>query len=296
MTDATQISITATAELALKKLKKAEIGVYNCKKDGARFIFSVKDKHIKKVFAIFSNPCYNICVTGKSSRAKFFIKALNRVGLFAGAAAFVAIAAFSNSFIFKIKVSGSGSYLSSEVKRIVCESGAKEFGYFSGFDAPMATGKILALPQVTFCNIEKHGSILHVDVEVDEEHNSSVVRNPLVSDCNGVVKKITAICGTARFFAGDRVNTGDELISAYTLAGETQTECLAVGYAEIECTGRTEYPADIESEENLKAAYSSCILNGDEIISRTHTVKPAENGVVYVIDFTYLHKLIINME
>lgn len=296
MTDATRVSITATAEIALQKLKKAEIGVYDCKKDGAHFIFSVKDKHLKKVFAIFSNPCYNISVTRKSKRAKLLTHALNRIGLIAGAVIFALIAFFSNAFIFKIKVSGSGSYLSPEVKRIVYESGAKEFKFYSGFDAPAATGKILALPQVTFCNIEKHGSILCIDVEVNEEHKSSALRTPLIADCSGVIKKITAICGTANFSVGDSVTNGDELISTYTLAGEIQTGCLAVGYAEIECKGTAEYAAEIESEENLKAAYSSVLLEGDEIISRSHTVKTAESGVVYVIDFTYLHKLSINME
>ena len=296
MTDATRVSITATAEIALQKLKKAEIGVYDCKKDGAHFIFSVKDKHLKKVFAIFSNPCYNISVTRKSKRAKLLTHALNRIGLIAGAVIFALIAFFSNAFIFKIKVSGSGSYLSPEVRRIVYEAGAKEFKFYSGFDAPLATGKILALPDVTFCNIEKHGSILHVDVEVDAEHNSSAVRTPLVSDCSGVVKNITAICGTAAVSVGDSVNAGDVLISAFTLAGETQIDCLAVGYAEIECKGTAEYPADCESDENLKSAYSSILLEGGEITSRTHTVKQTDDGVVYIIDFSYLHKLSINIE
>ena len=296
MTDLTRISITATAELALKKLKKAEIGVYDCKKDGARFIFSVKDKHLKKVFAIFSKPCYNISVTGKSRRKTFFTSALNRLGLIIGVFAFTCAAVLSNSFIFKIKVSGSGSYLSPEVKRIVYEAGAKEFKLYSGFDAPLATGKILALPQVTFCNIEKRGSILHVDVEVDEELGLSAKQTPLISDCKGVIKKITAICGTPQFSAGDKVEVGDELISAYTFVGETKQSCLAVGYVEIECKGHAEYFAEAETDESLKDAYSSILLEGDEILTRTHTVKEADGGVVYVIDFTYLHKLSINME
>ena len=296
MTDLTRISIISTTELALKKLKKAQIGVYNCKKAGAHFIFSVKDKHLKKVFAIFSNSCYNITVIGKSRQTTFLSNAFNRIGLFIGAFAFLVIAIISNSFIFKIKVSGSGSYLSPEVKRIVYEAGAKEFSLFSGFDAPTATGRILALPQVTFCNIEKHGSILHIDVEVDEELGLSAKQSPLISDCSGVIKKLVAICGTAKFSAGDSVNEGDELICAYTLVNEQKQKCLAVGYAEIECSGTFEYPAKVQSDENLKNAYSSILLEGDEILTRNYTVKEVEDGVIYVIDFTYLHKLSINME
>ncbi len=294
MTDLTELSITSTAEGALRKLKKAEIGVYNCKKQGTSFIFSVKDKDIKKAFAIFAKPCYNISVKEKSRRTRVLFRAFNRIGLFVGAVLFAAIAVFSNSFVFRIKVSGSGSYLSPEVKRIVYEAGAKEFGFYSGFDVPAATGKILALPQVTFCNIEKRGGVLCIDVQIDEEHNETVVKNSLVSDRSGVVKNVVAICGTAAVSVGASVNKGDALISAYT--GEDKTECLAVGYAELECKGQTEYFAYAENDESLKAAYSTVLLYADNIVSRTHTVKPAEGGVIYIIDFTYLHKLSINME
>ena len=132
MTDITRVSVTSTTEAALKKLKKAEIGVYDCKKDGAR------------IFAV--------------------------------------AAAVSNLFVFRITVGGSGSYLSPEVRRIIYECGVKEFNLYSGLDVPSATGKILALPQVTFCNIEKRGSILHIDVRVNEEHGATADRNSLVSD------------------------------------------------------------------------------------------------------------------
>lgn len=296
MTDITTVCITSTPELALKKLKKAEIPVYNCKKDGARFIFAVKDKEIKKVFAIFSKPCYNISVKYNSKKERVLRTVLNRIGLIVGAALFACIAAVSNSFIFKISVTGSGSYLEAEVRRIIYESGAKEYARYNGFDKPLATGKILSLPRVTFCNIEKRGSILTVDVETDEEHVGSVIRTPLVSDIDGVVKNIVAICGTAVKSGGDSVKKGDVLIAAQTLAGETVIESIAVGYAEIEYGGTYEYPAEAESDACLRDAYAALLLNGDEILTRSHTVTATGSGVTYVIEFTCLHKLIINME
>lgn len=296
MIDVTKLTVTATAETALRKLKKAGISVFDCKKDGARFIFSVKDKQLKKAFAIFAKPCYNISIVGKSSRNRLSDGLLNRIGLIIGGIIFAAVAVISNSFVFKINVSGSGSYLSPEVRRIIYECGAKEFKLFSDFDEPAAICKILALPQVTFCNIEKRGSVLRVDVQIDDVHSSTAQRTPLVSDRAGKVRNVTAICGTVAVNIGDDVSAGSTLIAAYTLAGEIQTECLAVGYAELECRGRTEYFATEESEENLKAAYSAALMEGEEILTRTHTVKPADGGVVYVLEFTYLHKLSINME
>lgn len=295
MTDLTKICITSTAETALKKLKKAEIGVYNCQKQGARFIFSVKDKQVKKVFAIFKNPCYNICVAGESKRESIFKRMVLRAGLVAGAAIFVILAALSNSLVLKISVTGSGKYLEPEIRSIVTELGAGEYKPFKNFDSPAATGRILSLPQVTFCNIQKRGSVLIVDVQVDEENNSTQSRQPLKADISGVVKNIVAICGTATVNVGDSVKKGDILISAKTLAGEKEVESIAAGYAEIEYSGKSEYFSEKDDEQSLKQAYASLMLGNDKIINRTHTVKETEGGYLYLIDFTCLHKLSINV-
>ncbi len=295
MNDLTRLSVACTAQYALNKLKKAEIAVWHCKKEGVRFLFSVKDKDVKKVFAIFAKPCYNIKEVGLS-RARWLLKLLSlRAGLAVGAAVFAAMAVFANSLVLKIEVEGSGSYLEHEVLTIIYDEGAREFSRLSSFDKSVATGRILALPDVTFCNIEKRGSILIIDVRTDGEHSSAVSYEPLVSDVSGKVVNIVAICGTAVAAVGGEVVAGDVLIAPYNLSGGERAECLAAGYAEIEVTGRSEYAADCDSEENLKNAYSSLLLNGDEIVSRTHTVREEGEGVVYVIDFTYLHKLSINL-
>lgn len=287
--------MVCTSETALNKLKKAEIAVWHCKKEGARFLFSVKDKDVKKVFAIFAKPCYNIKEEGLS-RVKRFIKLLTlRAGLIAGAAVFLVAAVFANSLVLKIEVEGSGSYLEPEVLGIIYEEGAKKYSTLASFDKSVATGRILALPQVTFCNIEKRGSVLIINVQTDGEHYSSLSYEPLISDVSGKVVNLVAICGTAVVSAGDSVKAGDVLIAPYNVSGEERAECLAAGYAEIEVRGTTEYSADCESEENLKNAYSSLLLNDGEIISYSHTVKADGDGVVYVIEFTYLHKLSINL-
>ena len=295
MSDLSCISIISTAETALKKLKNANIGVYNCKKEGARFIFSIKDKDLKKVFAIFSKPGYNISVRG-SRRTNLLLRASARLGLIVGVFAFVCIAYISSTFIFKIEVSGSGSYLGTDVKGIIYDLGFSEFKSYRKLDIATAEGKILSLPSVTFCNIEKHGSILKIDVQVDEEHSAPATRKPLICDKSGIVRKIITICGTEAVSVNDTVNAGDTLIHAYMTVGENRTECLAVGFAEIECKGTYEYTAPAESDFELKAAYSKANLYAENIINRTHTVKNTDGGVVYLIEFTYLHKISINME
>lgn len=295
MTDLTRISIVSTTETALKKLKKAEIAVYDVKKEGAHLIFSVKDKDSRKVFAIFDKPCYNVRVVKKSFISRFLSLAALRAGLIVGAALFIAAAAISDTYVLKIEVSGNGSYLEPEVKQIIYDEGAGEFKRFSALNASTATGRILALPQVTFCNIRKRGSVLIIDVQTDVEHYGAADLKPLVSDCDGVVRNIVAVCGTAAVSAGDGVSKGDTLIYAHTVAGDKTTSCLAAGYAEIECRKTSEFFAESESEENLKRAYASLLLEGEELISRSHTVKPTEGGVIYVMNFAYLHTISINL-
>lgn len=295
MTDLTQICIISTAESALSKLKKGEITVYNCKKEGAKFLFSVSDKDIEKVFAIFAKPCYNVEVVKKSARKRAFDFMKLRAGLLVGAAVFITLAAASDFYMLRIEVSGSGSYLEPEVRRIVLSEGAGEFKLYSAFNASRATGRILALPQVTFCNISKKGSVLTVDVQVDTEHGNFSSNFPLVSDMAGRVTKLVAICGTAAVEEGDTVEKGATLILPYTLAGEERVDCIAAGYAEIECTATSQFFAESESDESLKEAYASLLLEDGKIIEKSHTVKPASGGVIYVLNYTYLHTISINL-
>lgn len=295
MIDLTGVSVISTAENALNRLKKAEIAVYDCKKEGAKFIFFVKDKDIKKVFAIFNKPCYNIKVIRKSKLKRALSFLALRAGLIVGGVLFCVLAIISNAFILKIEVSGSGSYLEPEVLRIVSDEGAKKFGRYSQFNACAATGKILALPQVTFCNVKKTGSVLVVDVQVDAENFSAVKCQPLISDVDGIVKNIVAICGTAEVCAGDSVRRGDTLIGAYSLNGETRIDCLAVGYAEIERRCTFEYFVERDCEESLKEAYSAFLLESESVLEKNFTVKPTDGGVIYVIDCVFLHKISINL-
>lgn len=290
-----EISVVSTAEGALKKLKKAQIAVFDCKKRGAEFVFKVKTADVEKVFAIFDKACYNISEIKKplSARVSSFFKL--RAGLVAGALLFAAVAVLSNSFILKIEVSGSGKYLEQEVRRIVLDEGAGEFKPFASLNFSAATGRILALPQVTFCNIERRGSVLAVDVQTDEEHYGTADLKELVCDCAGTVKNIVAICGTAAVAAGDGVKKGDVLIYAHMLAGDKQVGCIAAGYAEILCRDTREFFAAEESEENLKAAYASLLIDEEDLIERSYKVKPTTDGIIYVMDFTYLHKLSINL-
>jgi hypothetical protein len=288
LNDKTCIRVISTPNTALFKLKRANIAVYSCLKRGASFIFYVKDKDIEKAFAIFKNPCYNVTIVKHSKRFLYLSTLKLRSGLIVGFTAFLALVFLSNLCVLKISITGSGKYLSNEIKRILYSAGVEEFGLYKNVDLSLATGQILALPDVTFCDIKKRGSALCVDVEVEREEYSTPLKKELVSDIDGVLKNIVAICGSECLTVGSAVRAGDVLISS-------NGGGIVVGYAEVEYSGSVEYSAESDTDENLKGAYASLQLLGDSIVERSHTVKIKDEGVTYVVDYTAIRKLTINM-
>ena len=298
MNSLTKIKIVAAPRQAIAKLAREGVPVYSCKKQGAYFTFSVPDNFIKKVFAIFSHPCYNISVERKSalSRLKKFCK--RRAFLFAGMAVFIAAACLSNSFVFRVDVVGSGAYLENSVRGVLYSLGVREYAPYKGVDEAALISRVLTLPGVTFCSVQKRGSILYIDVETEDESGVRVDYSPLRADCGGTVENIVAVCGTPLVSAGDKVSAGDTLIAAYSAVNDQNIPCLAVGYATLSCSASLSYAAEEESDEALNAAYAAALLYAGEgeIVSRSYTVKQNSEGVVYTLDFTYLHTISINFD
>lgn len=289
--------MTAPVEIVVKKLAKANIAAFNVKKNDGKVTFQVRDETVKKVFAIFSHPCYNVKERRKSRKHGWFAFACNRCGLFIGGALFLCAVVLSNSFVFKITVTGSGSYLESEVLSIMQGAGVRCGAFFKGLDKPLAQSRIMALPNVTFCSIEKRGSAVIVDVQIDEEHTLTADYKPLVSDADGVVRNLVVVCGTAEAQVGQTVKRGDSLIGAYTENAEGELiSSLAVGYAELVCRTVVSVNADEDSEKNAEYALSAPLLYAEEVLEKSYVVKNSGEGVVYEVTFSYLHTVSINMD
>ncbi len=297
MNNVVEFRITATPETALKKLAKADVPVYKLKKNGVYLCFGVNEEYVEKVFAIFAHPCYNTRIRRKSKKMRFITFLKRRAGLFIGGAAFIALATVSGSFVFRIKVTGSGSYMKSEIISLAAECGAREWSTCSTLDKPLLQARIMALPGVNFCSVQRDGSFLIIDVQAENDNSSAVGYGPLKSSADGEVYKIVAVCGTAEKSAGDKVRAGDVLIGAYEVKEDgTRTECLAVGYAEIKRQANLSLFYDCESEENARDALSSTALYSDKILEKSYAVKQCEGGVTYEVCFTYLVTLAANMQ
>lgn len=295
MNNLTLFSVTAPSETALKKLQKANIPVYNCRKSNSLFLFYAHNKYVKKVLAIFSHPCYNVNVVKQDSKTGFFNFVKNRVGVFIGIALFLFMAVFSNSLVLKIKIEGSGSYLSSEVKNIIYSQGIKEYSYLKKLDEPALVSQILSLPNVTFCSVQKEGGILTVFVNAQTEQSATPQYTSLKSDVNGKIIRIVALCGTPLKQEGDEVAAGDILIGAYILSGEQKTDCLVAGYCKIECKACIDYFATECSEREELNAIKSAALYADEITEKSVSVKKSGEGFIYTVNFTYIKTLTVNL-
>jgi hypothetical protein len=154
----------------------------------------------------------------------------------------------------------------------------------------------MALPNVTFCTITRNGSAIIVDVQTDEESSSSTDYSPLVSDKSGLLKNLVVVCGTAEAQEGSVVTVGQTLIGAYKYSADRKIDCLAVGFAEIECTQTLTIFADCESEQNTADALNAPLLYTDNVTSKSYCVKASGEGVVYEVTFSYLHTLSINLQ
>ena len=220
-----------------------------------------------------------------------------RFALLIGGGLFVAAAVISGRSVLKIKVVGSGSYLTPQVVAIATECGAKEWSFCSRLDAPLLQAKVMALPYVNFCSVRHDGAYLIIDVRTETEHTSKVDYKPLKADVSGTVHRIVAVCGTAERAVGDTVSAGDILIGAYEADEEGErTDCLAVGFAEICASAQLSLYYNEESEENTQSALKAASLYSEKVVSRSYTVSPCEEGVKYEVSFTYLKTVAINME
>ncbi len=157
---------------ALNRLQREGICIKNAKKRKKNQIICVIDaKDCEKVFAIYPNVCYN---SGKYAPyavrllpafgwQRLWLAVRNRLGLFVGAALFVAVTAYSDRLILDVEVTGEASYAES-VMGILTQNGVKKWGRYPEEKTDWLTAEILRLEGVGFCGIKKVGSTLLVEI------------------------------------------------------------------------------------------------------------------------------------
>ena len=157
---------------ALNRLQREGICIKNAKKRKKNQIICVIDaKDCEKVFAIYPNVCYNngkytpytVRLLPAFGWQRLWLAVKNRLGLFVGAALFVAMTVYSDRLILDVEVAGEAAYAES-VTGILAKNGVKKWGRYPEEKTDWLTAEILRLDGVGFCSIKKVGSTLVVDV------------------------------------------------------------------------------------------------------------------------------------
>jgi hypothetical protein len=211
----------------------------------------------------------------------------------AGAALFVCIVLLADSTILRVQITGNGAYLQTEILAILSEHGIAANHIYKGLDEPAVTAQVLALPDVTFCSMQKRGSVFTLDVQVEPNTATKVNHSPLMADRDGTVLSLVAICGTAEVQEGQEVEKGQTLIGAYD---EQNMTCLVVGYCRLRCNGTFHFSADDESDQALAQGVAALQLFAEELVDYHYTVKKNNGGVVYEFTYSYIHTLTINFD
>lgn len=293
----TVFSVVCSTETLLKRVNRANLPVFDVKKVGSRLQFTVDDYNVEKVFAIFNKPCYNTVIINESKRRKLLNFVKTRFGVIIGSLLFVVVRMFADYAVLRIDVVGTGDYLKNQVVHVLDCHGIKLFKSVNGVDFSVIRSEIMALPSVTFCDVVKRGSTLTVNVQTDDENSAIVQDGNLVSDRTGKIIKIVAVCGTPLKNSGEAVKKGDDIIGAYYTSADGGTlPCKAVGYAEIECCGFASFSAKRKTQENDELAAKIPLLYSESVLKYDFSVKSDGQGVIYEVNFSYIHTVKINLE
>ncbi len=273
-------------EGVILKLKKAQIPLFNVeKRDKKTLSLCVERKFYKKVFTILQSSCYNIIGVEYFGVARALAWCKKKLGIFIGIAVFSLLCAFSDFFILRIEVVGTGSYYQREVIALLNENGVKIGGAYREEKSAEITAKILALENVSFCSVKKKGSVLKVEVQTSAS-SSLGARGALVAEAQGTVQSLIIVRGAARVAVGDEVQKGQELV------GYAQSEDeIIMASAQILCRLERQVRADDE-----KSALHACILEVESVDDAeilTQSVTAQADG--FWVEITYLVTQSLNM-
>lgn len=273
---------------ALLRFKRAGIAVYNAKKPQKnQLVFSVKEKDVEKVFAIYPKVCYNgsgksayvVSDLGGIGLAKPIEWAKRRIGFLLGAMLFCVGTLYVDSYVFGVELKGTHVYRR-EVEMLLEEYGVKPFSRYKGGNEDVVCARLLSLDGVEFCSVKKSGLRVVVEMRLSPFAKRNEEKGDMKAKHTGTLLTLTALKGTALKRVGDSVQVGEPLVGGYFLteSGEGK-QVIPIARASIACTYEAELSAYSEEE-----AFAQAYLNAGLADSDTLTEKHVEvrGGVFYV--------------
>jgi sporulation protein YqfD len=264
-------------EKAISKMQRNNINLYKIRKTAAdKLFFCCEIKDELKIFAIFEGSCYNIEKQRNGGYMYPLVFLKRNLGILFGLIIFLSCLIISNMFVYKIEITGSGSFYTSEINGILESNKIKSFSLFKELDFDIIEKEVLMLEGVNFVSAQRKGNRLIIDVRLGA--SDSVPKNRIFEDLKapekGEILNITIIRGTALAAVGDTVSAGQSLIGAYyyTLA-EERKDTFVIGRIEMKCNTKILFECEF-FDGSAKAdalAYSKIILGEKEILSSSFT-------------------------
>ena len=285
-------------ERALIRLKRAEIPVFNVKKEEkTRIVLQVKRKDVEKVFAIYPNVCYNVSVSTPYVVKKIGAKGLfrdletlmKRAGLLLGGLLFALLSLYANTFVFGVDVVGAAAYRR-DALTVLEKEGVRIFSPYPSGKEDKICAQILALDGVEFCSVQKRGMRVQVEIRTANFSRPSFVDGDMQAKHTGELVALTVLRGTALKKIGDKITAGETLVeSLFQPEGAGQVRVQVIARACIACTYERVIPAP-DSEGAFAQAYLELgLLEKDEI--QEIAVEEREDGFFVRIRYAAVETL-----
>ncbi|MBQ7369440.1 MAG: sporulation protein YqfD [Clostridia bacterium] len=276
-------------ERAIERLQKAGICVFEAKKvEKKQILFCINKKDLEKAFAIYPNMCYNssresvytFTRVGAQSEREKKIRTHRLVGCALGIAIFfLTVTAFS-PVVFAIDVVGTNVY-QREIVEILETERVKRFAPYPSGKEEILTAKILSLPSVEFCSVQKRGGVVRVEVRLNAFSTSERETGDMVAPKSGVVVNGVALGGTLLKRTGERIEAGESLVGEYFItAEETKVPVTVVAKVKLLCVDRF----DGETEES---AIAQAILGVESARGDLFSIETEQVGAHWTATASY---------
>ena len=286
-------------ERALVRLKNAQIGVYNAKKiKKNQILLSVKKKDCEKVFAIFSNPCYNsngskaytLSRRGAVGALRFVDGLKKRTGFLLGALLFCALTAYADGFVLGVRFVGSEIYAREAVVALE-KNGIKPFARFENKNVDLVCAEILAQKGVEFCSVKKDGLYAVVEVRLSPFLEATPKKGKLKAGRSGKLLSLVVLRGTACKKVGEEVALGETLVEDFfTLENGEIKRVAPIARASIACVYEQEWQAENEDEAFAKA-YLEIGLGGEDVTLTAKRIEKRESGFFVRLEYTLTQRI-----
>lgn len=198
-------------------LLSKEVKVYKIKREHNRATFEVDSENEKKVYSILNNFNLSLNLLGQNGFKKKVKKFFSSIGLVIGCVICLFIYLIQYNFVLKIEVWGNEEVSSSEIKSYANEILTSRFK--GDINTKQVEEKIKKkFEVVSSVSVAIVGQTLVINLnEADIPSEMKGEFEPLVSQEDGIITKISLIQGTLNVKVGDIVKKGDVLVYPYII-------------------------------------------------------------------------------